>query len=70
MVEVPAEFAVTTPPPSIDATDGNSLLQVPPVVALVRVVVAPIHAVSVPPIVAGSGLIVITNVDAHPVAKR
>ncbi len=49
MVEVPADTPVTTPviEPMV-ATAGVLLLQVPPVVVFERVVVAPIHVVSVP----------------------
>ena len=69
MVDVPAEFAVTTPSVAIEATDGNSLLHVPPVVLLVSAVVAPTQAAKVPPIDAGNGLIVTTKIDEQPVAK-
>ena len=49
MVEVPADTPVTTPVDEpIVATAGVLLLQVPPVVLLVNVVIAPIQVVSVP----------------------
>ena len=49
MVEVPADTPVTMPlAEPIVATAGVLLLQVPPVVVLERVVVAPMHVVSVP----------------------
>ena len=49
MVDVPADTPVTIPDAEpIVATAGVLLLQVPPVVVLDNVVVAPIHVVSVP----------------------
>ena len=49
MVDVPADTPVTMPlAEPIVATAGVLLLHVPPVVMLERVVVAPIHVVSVP----------------------
>ncbi len=49
MVEVPAATPVTIPDAEpIVATAGVLLLQVPPVVVLDNVVVAPMHVVSVP----------------------
>jgi hypothetical protein len=53
---------VTTPVvPPTDATVLLLLVQAPPEVALVSAVVAPIHAFSVPPIVAGSEFTVIVE---------
>ena len=49
MVDVPADTPVTIPDAEpIVATAGVLLLQVPPVVVLESVVVAPMHVVSVP----------------------
>jgi hypothetical protein len=58
MTDVPPETPVTTPPPDIVATPGDKLLQVPPPVALLSVVVDPAHRVVVPVITAGNGFIV------------
>jgi hypothetical protein len=53
MVEGPATMPVTIPFESIGAMLGLLLLQVPPVVALPSVVVAPVQALSVPVIADG-----------------
>ena len=67
MVAVPVEMPVTRPvaEPTV-ATAGLLLLHVPPGVADVSVVTAPIQTVDVPAIVAGSGLTVTTAVAIHP----
>ena len=48
MVAVPTATPVTTPDVFTDATDVLLLLQVPPVVPSVSVVVAPLQTVAVP----------------------
>jgi len=58
MTELPADTPVTTPPAVIVALAGVALLQVPPAVALLRVVVDPTHTLVVPVMAAGSGLTV------------
>ena len=48
ILTVPATIPVTTPEEETVATDGMLLLQVPPVVALLNVVVKPAQVVGVP----------------------
>jgi hypothetical protein len=56
MVAVPADTPLTTPVALLtDAIVGTLLLHVPPPVVLVRVVVAPTHAVVVPLMVPAVG---------------
>ena len=70
MFEVPAASPFTTPDTGLMmATDVELLVQVPPAVALVNVVEPPAQTASVPPILAGNGLIVIGLVVKQPVAK-
>ena len=52
MIDVPAVTPVTTPPAVIVATAGVALLQVPPAVALLKVVVELTHTLVVPVIAA------------------
>lgn len=71
MVATPAPTPVTTPDVPILATNELLLDQVPPVVASLKVVVAPVHTLSVPVIGLsnGSGLTVAILVVKHPVLK-
>ena len=69
MTEVPTVTPVTTPPPVMVATAGVALLQIPPPVALLKVVVELIHTLVVPVMAAGSGLTVTVAVTAHPVGS-
>ena len=64
IVAVPVAIPVTVPVALIDAMAALLLLQVPPVVASVRVVFAPVHTVVAPLMVPalGAGLTVITLV--------
>ena len=62
MTVVLAVTPVTVPVLPIVAMAVLLLLQLPPVVASVRVIVVPADTVSVPPIVAGIGLTVTTAV--------
>jgi hypothetical protein len=48
MLEVPAATPVTTPVDDIVAIDGVPLIQVPPGVVLLNVVVLPSHTLAVP----------------------
>ncbi len=67
MVVVPALEAVAIPVDMpIDATDVALLLQVPPDVALVNVVVCPTQMVLVPAIVSTPAFTVTTAVVEHP----
>ena len=50
---LPDATAVTPPPADIDAIDGVPLLHTPLPTEFVNVVTVPVHAVSVPPILAG-----------------
>jgi hypothetical protein len=63
IVVVPAPTPVTIPEevPTV-AVPGRLLVQVPPVVASLRIVVVPGHALSVPVIAAGNGLMMIVSV--------
>lgn len=70
MVLVPAVTPVMVPLVLIVATDGVLLLQVPPVVVLLTVVVCPTHTCSVPAIAAGSGFTVTVAVRIHPVPSE
>ena len=56
-------------PVPIVATPVVLLVHVPPLVALVSVVVAPTHTLAVPPIVAGFALIVAVVTARQPVLK-
>ena len=70
MVVVPANTPVTTPVPATTvAIVVPPLLQVPPVVASLRVVVAPLQTWVVPEMVTGNGLTVTVSEDEHPVGK-
>ena len=70
ITEVPADTPVTTPVDELTvATAGVALLQVPPAVALLNVVVDPAHSVRVPVIAAGRGLTVTVAVRKHPVGS-
>lgn len=70
IVAVPAATPVTIPEVPTVAIDVLLLLQVPPVVASVRLAVEPIQYTDVvPPIGAGSGLMVITLVAIQPVGR-
>lgn len=63
MVALPVATPVTTPVVlSIDAVELLLLLQVPPVVLWLRVVVRPVHTPVLPVIAAGALVIVIANV--------
>ncbi len=65
MVADPEEIPLTMPVPlSTEATDGAEEVHVPPVVAVVNAVVAPIDIVDAPEIVAGITLTVIVFVAA------
>jgi hypothetical protein len=59
ITDVPPDIPVTTPEELIVATASVALLQVPPGVASLSVVVDPAQTVDVPVIAAGKGLIVI-----------
>jgi hypothetical protein len=70
--DVPALTPVATPPPApgpgvIVATPVVALLQVPPGVASLNVVVEPTQTIVVPVIAAGSGFTVTVVVMEHPV---
>jgi hypothetical protein len=68
MVAVPADIPVTMPVAMpAAATDTLLLLHAPPEVALVKMVVEPVHTVSIPAIAAGSGLTVISRILKQPV---
>ena len=56
MVLVPAETPLTTPPDVIVATDVALLVQLPPAVASVNVIVEFSHTAAAPAIPAGNGL--------------
>ena len=62
MVAVPFTTPDTTPELVIVATPVLLLLQLPPLVALVSVMVVPRHTVDAPDIAAGDGLMVSTDV--------
>jgi hypothetical protein len=63
MLAVPGETAVTKPDAEpIVATAGLLLLQDPPVIMFVSVVVSPLHNTNVPVIGGTSGLMVTTSV--------
>jgi hypothetical protein len=67
MVAVPAVTPVTTPVAAFTlALAALLLVQVPPVVAVARVVLLPMQAVGVPVIVAGFTFIVTVLVVVHP----
>jgi len=67
--DVPLDIPVTLPfDVPIVATDVFEELHVPPVIVLVKFVVAPIHVVFVPEIAAGDGLTVNTELTLQPVA--
>ena len=63
---MPVAIPVNTPPVLIVPLAGRLLLQVPPVVASVRVVFEPAQTTGVPPINAGNGFTVIGNVVEQP----
>ena len=65
MADVPAATPATTAVVAV-ATEVLPELQVPPVVASVKVVVNPAHIVAVPEIAAGEALTVTTFVATHP----
>ena len=65
--EVPAATPVITPAASMVATAGVPLLQVPPVLTVLAVVVWFTHTVRVPVIADGSGFTVTTAVVGQPV---
>ena len=67
MIEVPAPTPVTTPVPDTTvAFAGLLLLHVPPLVALLSVVVVPIQADSVPLIAPGAAVTVTSYVATQP----
>lgn len=70
IIEVPALTPVTMPvvEPMV-ATPVLPLVHMPPPVASVTVVVAPMHALNVPPIAAGLAFTVTTVVALQPVLK-
>ena len=70
MVGTPADTPVTTPVdgPTV-ASEVLLLLQVPPDVASVRVIVEPGHTAATPPIAAGVGLTVSPVHAIHPVGR-
>jgi hypothetical protein len=53
----------------MDATDGSLLLHVPPVVALLKVVIDSLQTVATPVIVAGNGFTVTTIVLRQPLGS-
>ena len=65
---VPAVTPVTTPAPVPTLALALLLLQVPPVVVSVKVVVRPVHTFKVPVIFAGGGFIlkVVVAMDGEP----
>ena len=65
ITDSPADWPVTTPDPGTTvATAGVSLLQVPPAVASLKVVVEPWHTVKVPVITAGKGLTITARIPS------
>jgi hypothetical protein len=66
IVEVPAETPVTMPPASTVATPVVPLLQVPPAVISLRLVVEPAHTSVVPVNAAGNGSTVTAIVKGDP----
>ena len=70
MVTVPAVTPVTIPVLApTDAVPVLLLLHVPPVVAELSVVTAPVHTVDAPDIAAGNGLTVTTAITRQPVGS-
>ena len=59
----------TIPPAVIVATAGVALLQIPPAVALLKLVVEPKQTLRLPVIAAGRGLTVTVTVSAQPVGS-
>ena len=71
MVGVPVATPVTTPvPETIVASVVLPLVQVPPVVGSLNVVVAPAQTLVVPVIADGKGLTVMVIFTAQPVLKE
>lgn len=66
---MPDATAVITPADDIVATPVVPLVQMPPVVVLVRVAVEPAQADSVPPIAAGKALTVTTALRVQPTVE-
>ena len=66
MSDVPALIAVTRPLVPIVATAGVPEAQVPPAIASVSDVVAPVQACATPAIGVGDGFTVTIVVAAHP----
>ncbi len=69
MIEVPAVTPVTTPAPAGTVENALLLLQVPPTVASVNVVVKPTQTAIGPDIAAGNGLTVTVAVAIQPVGN-
>ena len=69
MVAVPLAIPVSRPAPSIVATEGVLLVQVPVPASVVSVVVAPIHNEVVPNMLPVAGDTEATRVAAQPVGK-
>ena len=63
---VPAATPVTLPEPSTVAYDVLLLLQVPPAVASLRLVIKPAHTAAVPVMADGTGLMVTVALPAIP----
>jgi hypothetical protein len=63
---MPVAMPVNIPPVLIVPFAGILLLQVPPDVASVSVMLLPTHTIGVPPITAGNGFTVIGNVIEQP----
>lgn len=69
MVGLPEATPVTIPEVPTVANAVLLLLQVPPLVASVSVVVDPAQTMAVPPMAAGSGFTVTIEVVIHPVGS-
>lgn len=67
---VPADAPVTTPVVEFTVADAELLLQVPPAVASVSVIVAPTHTADGPLMAVGAGVIVIVLVAKQPVPSE
>lgn len=69
IVVLPALMPLTTPVLLIVADEGLLLLQIPPALALDKVVVEPAHTAGVPAIAAGSGRTFTVAVRIQPVGS-
>ena len=69
-VSIPEFTPVTTPPEVIVAIEVYMLLQVPPVAAVVSVVVPPVQMLEVPPSVTGALIFTVTTRNTEPVKPQ